>query len=76
MVSPISANWAPLWRMLRSPDQLGSDGQIVDTPSAKLRDPPPRAQPTRGVTVGTLAGPEAAQSALQIVARGNTSRSI
>jgi hypothetical protein len=30
-VSPISAKWAPLWRMLRSPDQLGSDGQIVDT---------------------------------------------
>ena len=31
VVSPISAKWAPLWRMLRSPDQLGGDGQIVDT---------------------------------------------
>jgi hypothetical protein len=40
-VSPISAKWAPLWRMLRSPDQLGSDGQIVDTQaqSCAIRSP-------------------------------------
>mgnify|MGYP003694181195 CR=1 FL=1 len=58
--SPVSAKWAPAMADAALPDQLGSDGQIVDTQaqSCAIRRP---GSAQGGVTVSALVGPQAAR---------------